>query len=108
MSFHPLPRLLGEYRGKKYSRYLVVLSQSGLGRDFWQHEYVAAVVAESPKVACWLIKDEFAPLVEHPTEIECAGPKGDIAHLFIDYETMIWAKMCAGNESVYQLELFKV
>jgi len=105
MNNHPLPHPLGTYRGKKYSRYSVVLRQSGLNRTLWQHERVAEVIAESPKAACWFIKDEFAPLVDYPTEIECAGPKGGIAHLFIGYDALIWAKMCAPKPDWAQLTL---
>lgn len=102
---YPLPKRLGVYQGKTFSRYSVVLTQSGLDRELWSREGIVEVVAESPKAACWLVKDEFAPLVNHPTEIECAGPKGGLSHLFIGWESMIWAKMCATPKGE-QLMLF--
>lgn len=103
---YPLPsRVLGDYQGKKYRRYQVVLEQSGLDRNYWHQDAVVPVIAESPIEACHLIKNEFAPLVNHPTEITCAGPKGGTRHLFIGYEGLIWAKMCQETPDYTQMVL---
>lgn len=99
-----LPKLLGTYRGRSYSRYYVVLTQSGLDRDFWISRAAIEVVAESPSAACNLVKDEIAAKVNHPTEIECMGPKGGITSRFIGYDALIWAKMQAAQPDERQLE----
>lgn len=70
------PQKLGKYRGKTYYRFPVRLTQSGVGRDFWEHQIEVDIVAPSATAACNAIRDEFAAKVEHPTEFECLGPQG--------------------------------
>lgn len=87
-------KLVGTYKGRKYYRFQVRLTQSGLDRDFWITQALVPVVAESAAAACNLVRDEIAPLVNHPTEIECLGPQGGLTSRFIGYDSLIWAKMC--------------
>lgn len=63
------------------------------------------IIAPSPSAACNAIKDEFVSLVEHPTEIECLGPKGGITSRFIGYEGLIWGQMCAERGDWEQMKL---
>ena len=104
MNALPLPhKLLNKYFGKQYYRFQVVLTQSGLGRTYWEHKVALPIIAATPAEACNAIKDEFAASFENPTEIECAGPKGGVTHRFVGYESLIWAKMCADNPDKDQL-----
>jgi hypothetical protein len=100
-----LPHKLGKYKGEAYYRFTVRLTQSGLGRDFWEHQIEADIIAPSAIAACNAIRDEFAPLVEHPTEFECAGPAGGVTPRFVGYEPMIAAQMFACRPDWKQLNL---
>ena len=100
-----LPYPLMPYFGKKYYRFNVRLKQSGLARDYWERSQTVQVIAPTPSASCNLVKDEFAPVVEHPTEIECLGPKGGITSRFIGYESLIWAKMSEERGDWKQLKL---
>ena len=84
----PIP--LSPYRGKRYYKFQVRVQQSGLDHI---RGILFPVIAPSPADACNLIRDEVAPLVIVPTEIECLGIKGGITHRWIGYESMIAAKM---------------
>jgi len=92
------------YRGKKYFRFQVRATQSGVNRSFWKHAITVPVIAPSPAAACGFIRDEIAPKIEHPTEIECAGVRGGVTHRFIGYDSLISAKMWAGRKTHKQLE----
>ena len=89
------PQKLGKYRGKTYYRFPVRLTQSGVGRDFWEHQIEVDIIAPSATAACNAIRDEFAAKVEHPTEFECLGPQGGVTYRFVGFESMISAKMFA-------------
>jgi hypothetical protein len=100
-----LPWPLLPDKGKNYFRFNVRLKQSGLARDYWERAQVVEVVAPTPSSACNLVRDEFAPLVESPTEIECLGPKGGITHRFIGFEGIIAAQMWAVRGDWEQMKL---
>jgi hypothetical protein len=87
----PIP--LSPYRGKKYYKFQVRVQQSGLDRTLWSRGIMFPVIASLPTEACNLIRDEVAPLVNDPTEIECLGIKGGVTHRWIGYESLIAAKM---------------
>lgn len=97
-----MPYPLSSYFGKRYYRFMVQLKQSGIS---WEHSETVEVIAPSASAACNLVKDEFAPLVERPTEIECLGPKGGSTGRFIGYESLIAAKMFAERGDWEQLKL---
>jgi hypothetical protein len=99
------PTKLGKYRGTQYWRFTVRLTQSGLNRTYWEHDAEVQIIAPSPAAACNAIKDEFAAQMEHPTEFECPGPKGGIAHRFLGFEGMIAAQMFACRPDWQQLKL---
>lgn len=99
----PIP--LSKYRGKRYYKFQVRLKQSGLNRTLWERSETVPIIASSPAEACNAIKDEFAPKVDHPTEIECLGIKGGITARFIGYEGLIWGQMCAVRPDYKQLTL---
>lgn len=97
INFMPLrfPTPLLPYFGKRYYKFNVRLKQSGLSREYWERSQMVQIIAPTASAACNAIKDEFVSLVEHPTEIECLGPKGGTTSRFIGYEGMIWGQMCA-------------
>ena len=97
-----LPRFLGTYKGRRYSRYAVVVTQSGID---WEHHQEIPVVAESPAAAVNLVRDEVAPKVDYPVEIETLGPKGGRVARFVGYESLIAAKMFAVRSDWSQLFL---
>jgi hypothetical protein len=101
----PLPPAypLSRYFGKRYYRFQVRVTQSGVHRTYWEFSQSVPVIASSAPEACRLIKDEIAAKVDQPTEIECAGVKGGITSRFIGYESLIWARMCAGDTENNQL-----
>lgn len=100
-----LPTPLLPYFGKKYYRFTVRATQSGLARELWERKTEFQVIAPSPSAACNLVKDEIAALVNDPTEIECAGPKGGVTHRWIGYDSLVWAKMCVERGDWEQLKL---
>jgi hypothetical protein len=107
MNLHfPIP--LSRYQGKRYFKFTVHVKQSGLDRQLWERNCEFPVIAQSAAEACNLIRDEVAPLVNDPTEIECAGMKGGVTHRWIGYESLIAAKMFSCRPDFTQLSLFKV
>jgi hypothetical protein len=100
-----LPRKLAKYRGRQYWKFFVVASQSGLNRTLWEHARELPIIATSASEAVNTIREEVAPKVDYPTEIECLGPKGGIVHRFIGYESLIWAKMGTVRGEYEQLKL---
>ena len=101
----PIP--LSRYQGKRYFRFTVRVKQSGLARELWERAWEFPVIASTPADACNLIRDEVAPKVNDPTEIECLGMKGGITHRWIGYESLIAAKMFSCRPDFAQLPLFK-
>lgn len=100
-----LPVPLGKYKGKLYSRYTVVLSQSGLSHDLWAQAMSVQVIAESPAAACRAIKAEFASKLNYPTEFECQGARGGVVSRFLGYEGLVMAQMDAVTTDWRQLEM---
>jgi hypothetical protein len=98
----PIP--LSKYRGKRYFKFTVRVQQSGLDRELWKRAVEFPVISASAAEACNLIRDEVAPLVNDPTEIECLGIKGGATHRWIGYESLIAAKMFQCQPAFAQLD----
>ena len=82
----PMARLLGKLNGSRVFLFRVLIRQSNCRTEKSQ---VVDVIAKSSTDAVNLVRDEVIKVVEHPTEIECAGPQGGRVHRFIGWETMI-------------------
>jgi hypothetical protein len=100
------PTPLLPYRGKKFFRFHVRVMQSGLDRTIWERSALVPVIASSAVAAIRLVQEEFGPIVNDPTEFECAGPKGGITHRFIGWESLVAWKMFACRPAGKQLELY--
>jgi len=101
----PIP--LSRYHGKRYFKFTVRVRQSGLDRQLWERAWEFPIIASSAAEACNSIRDEVAPKVNDPTEIECLGMKGGVTHRWIGYESLIAAKMFSCRPAGEQLPLFK-
>lgn len=99
------PTPLDRYRGKKYYRFQVRVTQSGLNRTLWEKRADVPVISNSATKAVNLVRDELAPFLDYPAEFECMGPGGGVAHRFVGYESLVWAKMCRVNPDETQLVL---
>ena len=102
----PIP--LSKYHGKQYFKFQVRVSQSGLSHTLWSRGVTFPVIAASTAEAVNLIRDEVAPKVDDPTEIECLGMKGGVTYRWLGYDSLIAAKMFAARPAMEQLPLFKV
>lgn len=102
---HPLQK----YKGKRYFRFTVKISQSSLeGGELVEGETYTKVIAPSAADACALVRDEIAPHVSRPTEIVTWGVKGGVTHRFIGYFSMIGAgfsEVYSQRNSAKQLSL---
>lgn len=98
------PRRLAPYRGRRLWVFHVVATQSSLfnSRTVFEGE----VIAHTANEAANLIRDEIAPKVWAPTEIETRGPRGGAVARFIGHESLIWAKMRLRRGDGAQLPLF--
>lgn len=78
-------RFLGFHYGRNpVYRFPVRIRQSWLDRDLEEREAWVDVIATD------LIRDEIAPHLERPTQVEVVGPEGGVAaHRFIGWESMI-------------------
>ena len=86
----PATPCLSKYRGKRYFKYDVVISQEWLESDLNRIEQSVQVIAAKPDDAVNLVKDEIGWQVARPTTIATAGPKGGITSRFIGWESMVW------------------
>ena len=100
-----MPVKVSRYFGKQYYRFHVRVTQSGLDRELWSRHAIVPVISHSPVAAVRLVREEFAPLVNDPTEFECLGPKGGVTHRYVGYEGLIMARMWGVSSDYEQLKL---
>jgi hypothetical protein len=103
-----IPRKLGRFGGKTWSLFTVHIRQSGLNRTLWERNGAVEIIASSPAEACNAVRDEFAPQLDAPTEFFCAGAKGGLTSRFVDFESLICAKMFSASPTAQQLALFSI
>lgn len=79
------------YRKRRFYRFSVLISQSGVARQPWQcQRLIKDVIAEKPEHAIEWVRENIPPLIkEYPCNWSTRGVKGGLKHRFAGWNTII-------------------